>query len=304
MSKNERCVVTGAFSYTGKYISHRLLDKGHQVVTLTGHPQKIKEFDGRVEAFPYEFDKPQALIQHLKGASTLFNTYWVRFNRGAITYDSAVDNTIALFHAAKEAGIQRIIHVSITNPSLDSPFPYFRGKARIEEALKGLGLPYAILRPTVIFGKEDILINNIAYLLKRLPVFGIPGRGNYRLQPIFVEDMAELAVQSSEATQNLVIDAVGPDIFTFKELVQLIATSTGSSGRFIHLPPLLALLFANLISLWVGDVLFTSDELRGLMANLLISENPPTGSTRLHEWLTQNADWVGSRYASELNRHF
>ena len=97
------------------------------------------------------------------------------------------------------------MHISITNPSLDSPLPYFRGKAILEKEIRASGISHAIVRPTVLFGKEDILINNITYLLRRLPVFAIPGSGDYRLQPIYVEDLAEIAV---EAWRELGIDTV------------------------------------------------------------------------------------------------
>ncbi len=297
-------VVTGAFGYTGKYITRRLLAMGRRVKTLTGHPNRPNPFGEQVSVAPFNFDHPDELVKSLRGATTLYNTYWVRFPHGAVTFDTAVENTQTLIRAAKEAGLRRIVHVSITNASSDSPLPYFRGKGRLEEAVMESGLSYAIIRPTVIFGAEDILINNIAWLLRRFPVFAVPGTGDYRLQPIFVEDMAEIVVRAGQQDENLVIDAVGPEVFTFNELVRLIAGTVSSRARIVHVPPGLALFLSRLIGYIVQDVVLTRDEVAGLMAGLLVSEQPPTGHTRLSDWLAENANRVGAKYASELNRHY
>lgn len=240
----------------------------------------------------------------LQGATTLYNTYWIRFSHGPVTFDRAVKNTKILIKAAQEAGVQRIVHVSITNPAKTSRLPYFRGKAILEQAIIDSGLSYAIIRPTVIFGTEDILINNIAWLLRHFPVFPIFGSGEYCLQPIYVEDMADLVINAGQQEGNLVLDAAGPDIFTFEELVRLIADKLHRRVMIIHANPGLAFYAAKLIEPVVGDVLITRDEIAGLMANLLISQKPPTGHTHLGNWLEQNVDSVGKKYASELNRHY
>jgi len=304
MSSPEVNVITGAFSYTGKYITRRLLAKGKEVHTLTGHPNNPNPFGEQVHVSPFNFDKPQELVKSLRGATTLYNTYWVRFSHGANTYEKAVEDTKVLFKAAKEAGVQRIVHVSITNPATTSRLPYFRGKAILEQALIDSGLSYAIIRPTVIFGTEDILINNIAWLLRRFPVFPIFGSGTYSLQPIYVEDMADIVVQAGMQGENAIIDAIGPDIFTFEELVRLITCILHRRVFITHVSPMLGFSLAKLIEPLVGDVLITRDEVQGLMADLLISSHQPTGYTHLSTWLEQNVENVGHRYASELQRHY
>lgn len=304
MAIPELNVVTGAFGYTGKYITRKLLQMGKRVRTITGHPGRPNPFGGLVEAFPFNFDRPERLAESLRGAATLYNTYWVRFNRGRSAFDQAVDNTRTLIRACAEAGLRRIVHVSICNASEDSPLPYYRGKGILEKAVAQSGLSYAIIRPTVIFGPEDVLINNIAWLIRRFPVFAVPGTGRYRLQPVFVEDMADLAVAAAHRDENVVLDAVGPEIFTFDRLVRAIAGSVGSRARIIHLRPGQVLFLSRIIGRLVGDVVLTADEVRGLMADLLVSSGPPTGTTRLSEWLKQNSGTVGSRYASELGRHY
>jgi uncharacterized protein YbjT (DUF2867 family) len=281
-----------------------LLGNGYRVRTLTFHPRRDTEFGAQVEVFPYNFDHPERLAESLRGATTLINTYWVRFSRGASTFQSAVRNSIALINAAKRAGIERIVHVSIANPSLDSRLGYYRGKAELELAVASCGISYAILRPTVIFGTEDILMNNIAWFLRRFPVFGIPGDGRYRVRPIFVEDMARLIFECATNRTDEVVDAVGPESYTFEELVRLVATRIGSRARLVHVPKALAYVSTRLVGWCVGDIILTWEEYAGLMADLLASQEKSAGETGLSQWLAENYDQVGRAYASEVGRHF
>ena len=296
--------VTGAFGYTGRFITRRLLEAGREVRTLTGHPGRPDPFDGKVTVLPYAFDDPAALAAGLRGAEVLYNTYWVRFPYREVAFDQALGNTRTLLQAAKEAGVRRVVHISITNPSRDSPLAYFRGKALAEEAVVRSGVSHAVIRPTVIFGEGDVLINNIAWLTRRLPLLGVPGTGAYRVRPVFVGDVAELAVDAGGREDNSVTDAVGPETYTFDELVRLVARAVGRPARLVHLPPTLLSGLLKILGLALGDVLLTVDELRGLMAGLVATEGPPTGATRLSEWLDEHAGDVGRVYASELARHY
>lgn len=297
-------VVTGAFGYTGRYITERLLSMGRNVRTLTGHPNRPNPFGDRVDVARLEFEDRAKLEKRLDGADTLYNTYWIRFPYRGMTFETAVRNTETLIGAAADAGVRRIVHVSITNPSDDSPFPYFRGKARLERTVRKSGLSHAIVRPTVIFGREDILINNIAFVLRRFPVFGIPGSGEYRVRPVSVEDVADICVRAGRREQDEVIEAVGPETFTFEEMVRLIAETVASRARIIHVPPSAALAVSRVIGVLVKDVLVTRDELEGLMANLVVTDGPATGHRRLTDWLAENAATVGRTYASEVSRHY
>lgn len=299
-----KIAVTGAFSYSGKYITKRLLERGEEVITLTNHPDRPDPFAGKVKAFPMDFNNAEELIVSLRGVDVLVNTYWVRFDKGGNTQPKAVENTGKLVSAAVKAGVKRIVHISITNPSADSHLPYFWGKAANEKFVTESGLSYAILRPTVLFGKEDILINNIAWLLRRFPIFGLPGDGSYKLSPIYVDDLAALAVEAVYSKENYTWDAVGPDEFTFKEMVELIGKTVGKTPPLIHFPPRLALLAAQFLSLFVNDVMLTPEEVDGLMANLLVSKEKPRCKTSLRDWLRENRVTVGANYASELARHF
>jgi len=298
-----KIAVTGSFSYSGKYITKRLLECDEDVITLTGHPNRPDPFGGKVKAYPLDFDEA-GMRRSLQGVDVLINTYWVRFDKDENTQPRAVENTLKLVNAAKAAGVKRIVHISIANPSADSHLPYYWGKAANEKTVMESGLSYAILRPTVLVGKEDILINNIAFLLRRFPFFFIPGNGSYGIQPVYVEDLADLAVEAVYSKENYVIDAVGPDSYTFKELVQLIGEKIGTRRPLISVPPRLALLAAQFLSLFVRDVILTPEEVDGLMANLLVSKHPPLGKTAFKDWLETNKSTIGTKYASEIKKHY
>jgi uncharacterized protein YbjT (DUF2867 family) len=297
-------VVTGAFGYIGRYIAAHLLEQGRAVKTVTTHIDRPSPFGDRVQASPYNFDRPEQLVESLRGAETLYNTYWIRFEHGGLTFDQAVANTRTLFRCAAQAGVGKIVHISVTQPSADSPLPYYRGKAQQEAALAESGLPYAIVRPTLVFGREDILVNNIAWLLRKFPFLPIFGDGRYRVQPVYVGDVAAIAASAAADDGPLIRDAIGPETYTYRELVETIAAAVGRRPRLVSVPPALGIFLGRIVGLFVRDVILTRDEAQGLMANLLTSEQPPNGPTRFSNWLEANGAALGTSYTSELARHF
>ena len=297
-------VVTGAFGYTGAHITRRLIAAGREVRTLTNHPKPNDAAAQNIQVAPLNFTDRAALQCSLEGAQVLYNTYWIRFPHGNKTFEQAVENSRTLFQTAKLARIERIVHVSIANPSEDSPQGYYRGKAQVERALRECGVPYAILRPTVLFGTGDILINNIAWLLRHFPIFAVPDIGDCSMQPGDVEDLADLAVLRGSQYDCTIEDAVGAEAYTFEEIVRKIAHAVGSHTKIIRvgvrtLAPMLRVLG------WVtGDVVLTDEELDGLAANLLLSKQPALCPTSFSKWLAENSWQVGQKYASEIRRHY
>jgi NADH dehydrogenase len=294
--------VTGAFGYSGRYIAARLLEAGYEVITLTNSASRPNPFGERVRRTPLSFDNPEALEKALQGVEVLYNTYWVRFNHREFTHARAVQNTLTLFEAARRAGVRRVVHVSITNPSEDSPLEYFRCKARLERALQESGLSHAILRPAVLFGREDILINNIAWSLRRFPVFPVFGDGSYRLQPIYVDDLAELAVAQGRQTGNAIVNAIGPETFTYRELIHCVGAAIGKNRIVMGVPPGLGYAMSLAVGFFMRDKFITRDEIQGLMDDLLYVASPPAGKTRLSAWTVENRTTLGRAYASELAR--
>jgi NADH dehydrogenase len=273
--------VTGAFGYSGKYISQKLLDKEYTVHTLTNSIRRENPFGKRIKVYPFNFDNPEKLKESLEGVTVLYNTYWVRFNHKLFTHSDAVRNSLALFDAAKKANIERIVHVSITNPSVEeTKLEYFQGKAVLEKALIESGISYSILRPAVLFGKEDILINNIAWAL----------------------DFANLAVTQGTVRENSIINAIGPESFTYKELVKTIGRIIGKNRPVLSVHPLAGYIFAKMVGLLVRDTFLTWEEIKGLMAGTLAVDTPPVGTTKLTDWVSSNSETLGKNYTSELAR--
>lgn len=298
-------LVTGAFSYTGSHIAERLLESGRGVRTLTFHPERVHRLHASVETFAYRFDDPAALTRSLEGVDTLYNTFWVRFDHRQTSFADAIESSRMLFFAARSAGVKRIVHVSIANPSIESRLPYFRGKALVEFALAQSGVRYSIVRPTWIFGGErDVLANNIAWILRRMPAFALPGNGTYPVQPVHVDDVARICLDAARSVGDVVIDAAGPETMAFCDLVALIRDAVGRRSPIIHLPPGLMAVAASALGLLVGDVVLTAEEISGLMAGLLVSHAPPRGRIAFGQWLDEHRTSVGRSYANELHRHF
>lgn len=298
--------VTGAFSYTGRFIARRLLQDGRRVRTLTNHAHRpgAEDVEAAVEVEPLRFDDRARLVASLRGVDVLYNTYWVRFPHAGLDFDLAVANIRILISAAEAAGVRKFVHISVSNPSVDSPLPYYAGKARAEELVRRSTLEWAIVRPTLVFGPGDILVNNIAWLLRRMPVFAIPGLGHYRLQPVAIEDVADIAVNAAQHAGNITVDAAGPEILTYVELLDQIAIAVRRRPPFLYMPPSLVIFAGKVMGFLLRDVVLTTEEVRGLMAELLVSSEPPQGTRRFDDWLLREADTIGRTYASELERHF
>ena len=296
--------VTGATSYTGRFIAERLAGEGRTVVDLTRSPHIPHPLGELVTSAVLDFEDPDELARALEGVDTLYNTFWIRFERGDRTYRWAMERSRMLFAAAQRGGVRRIVHISVINAAHDAPTAYFRAKATVEDELIGSGASYAIVRPTVTFGPGDILLNNLAWTLRRLPAFGIPGDGRYPIQPVHVHDIADIAVHAGSTAGDTVVDAAGPDVFSFREFVGVVRRAVRSRARIAPVPVAAALLAARLIGLVVHDVVLTRDEVTELQAGLMRSGTRPMGTIRLAEWLAGNADTIGRRWASELDRHF
>ena len=296
-------VVTGAFGYTGKHIASKLLDSGHQVKTITRHVQQSHVLEDRVHILPY-FDRSTELTESLIGVDTVYNTHWTRFNRGGSSFGKAIRNTEVLLKAAEQAGARKFVHISVSNAERQQRFPYFRGKHEVEDMVRYSRLSYSILRPALIFGPEEILINNIYFFIKRFHAFAIPGDGNYRIQPIHVDDLAEMAIESAQGNGSIEFDVAGPEDFTFNELIGLLKRESGTFSIVFHAHPSVALFFADMIGKMLHDVVLTEDEMHSLMEGLLESRNPTRGSKSFSSWLREEGHNLGEIYAHELRRNY
>ena len=294
-------LITGATGYSGSYVAQRLQDQGRRIRTLTRDPAGV---GGAVEAFAYRFDQPDRMGPAFEGVDTLYNTYWVRFARGSLCHDDAVRNSLALIEAAAAAGVRRIVHVSIMHPDPDSPYTYHRGKALVEQAVQGSGMEFAIVRPSVLFGGDEILLNNVAWLLRHLHVFAVPGDGRYPIRPTHVEDLADLMVSLGASDDSVVRNAGGPETFAFGDLVRMIGAAVRARALVIDLPRAAVLPLIGLVNRITGDVTLHREELDALMDGLASCDGEPAGPRRFSDFLAANAGRYGTSYASEVRRNF
>ena len=297
-------VVTGAFGYSGRWIARELLSRGKKVRTLTNAVGRDDPFHGMVEVMPIDFTNHDLLVSSLRGTDVLYNTYWVRYknSKDGYAHEIAVENTRKLFLAAEEAGVNRIVHFSVAHPHKAPDWSYFRGKVEVEKLLTESSLSYAILRPTVFFGGErDVLINNMAWLIRKFPVFGIFGMGNYPIQPIHIEDIAKVAVDQGESVEDVVLDVAGPEIFTYREYVTLIAKSLGVSRLIIPVPPIVGWAVGKVVGAILRDRVITRAEIKGLMRGLMATDAKPLGKIKFSEWVATNGADLGAKYHNDLN---
>lgn len=292
--------VTGAFSYSGTAITAELKSRGRGVRTLTGHPQTpASDGSGPDEVCPLDFTDPGQLRTSLSGIDTLINTYWVRFPRAGTTFADAVANSQTLFDAATDAGVRRIVHISIAHADPASPYPYFAGKGLVEAHLATLPVGHAILRPAILFGGQAVLLNNIAWLLRHLPVFAIGGHGAYRIRGIHLTDLARLCADETDSDDDILRDAVGPERPTFRDLVEALREAVHSKAILLDVPGAVIPACATGVGVLLRDTVLTRDEYAAMAAGLADTTGPATGTIAVTDWIAQNGSWLGRRYLND-----
>ncbi|MBI5486653.1 MAG: NAD(P)H-binding protein [Deltaproteobacteria bacterium] len=296
-----RAVITGAFSYIGAAAARELRRRGWTVHTLTNRRTPPHS---RHVTFAKLLFHPDHLAAELRGADVFVNTYWIRLPHAGDDFHTAVRNNRMLVDAAVRARVGRLVHVSVSNASLDSRLGYYRGKAEVDAAVRACGLPHAIVRPTLVVGPADVLTSNIAWFLRRFPVFPVPDGGGYRLQPVTLDDTGRIVADAAESSADLDVDAAGQDIVTFREYVELVARACHVKCAIIGAPGRLALAGIRLVELFLGDTVLAREELAGLEQELLVSRAPPLGTERVDAWLLAHGAALGRSYVNDRRRHF
>ncbi len=298
-------VITGASGFIGSAVTERLLPR-HAIRSLTSHPHKNR-FGERVRNILYDFERPERMDEAFEGADAFVHSYYIRFPHAGDTFERAVARAGVLFERARRAGVRRIVHVSVSNADEASDLPYYRNKGRLERLVRESGLEFAILRPALVFGPGDILLNNIAWFLRRAPVFGIFGDGAYRVQPVALDGFGALVAEAVDSPgSGAITDVAGPADYTYLDMVRLIRAAVGSHAAPIRMPAPLALAASWATGFLVRDVILTRDEARGLTEEYLYSPHPRRVGESLENWLERPdvRDYLGRSYVSELERHF
>ncbi|MFL5719692.1 MAG: SDR family oxidoreductase, partial [Chloroflexota bacterium] len=285
-------------------IARALVEAGNEVITLTRRVDHGDPLAVDIKAVALDFGRPAELAEALQGVDTLFNTYWIRFPRGTASFERAIAETNVLLAAARQAGVRRIVHVSVVGADQDGPTPYVRAKGVVEYAVKTSGLEWSIVRPTLTYGPDDILVNNMAWALRRLPVYGMPGDGHYPIQPVHVDDVARICIELANGEPGQIVDAAGPDQLPFRQMVEIVRSAVGSRSLVVPMPTWAVLGAARLLGLLVRDVVLTRHEVFELSTGFLTSIQPPRGEVRFEGWVREHADGLGRRWSSELARNY
>jgi len=296
-------MVTGAFSFTGRHVAKRLLEEGEEVRTMTRFPQSASPFAEAVPAVPFDYDDVGALTQALRGCDRLINTYWRRQPEGNLGYDRVVQQSKNLFAAAKAVGIERIVHMSINDPH-GKKFPYFRAKCATERAVRECTVSSVVVRPQLVFGDGELLINNLAWTLRQSRLAAVPGDGQYLMQPIHASDYAELIVGLSRNRRDGVVNGVGPDVMTYDDMVSMVGNAIGRKPRILHVHPKFFDRVARLINRFVEEPTVLDYEVYGCLVENGVVPREPQGTRRLVDWLRDHADSLGRRYADQDRRPF
>lgn len=291
-------LVTGAFGNTGSAIARELDAVGRRVRTLTSRSAPADGSD-TIERRPLDFDDAAGLVASFDGVDTFYNTYWMRTGDDQGRYDLAVERCRRLITAAEEAGVRRIVHLSVANASAGAAYPYFRGKAAVEKTLESSSTPAAIVGPALVFGGDSVLLNNLAWMLRRLPVFAVAGRGDYRVRPVHVDDLARTCVAAGARETTEMIDAVGPDRPTYRELVDHLRDAVGSRALVISAPTSAVLAGGKVIGWTRRDQILTRGELESTVDGLADTDGDATGASSVMKWITEHADTLGLTYFNE-----
>jgi NADH dehydrogenase len=201
--------------------------------------------------------------------------------------------------------VRRIVHISIANPAIDSPLPYYRGKGLVERALAETAVPYSIVRPTWIFGGErrDVLANNIAWILRHMQVFALPAAGATRCSPSMSRTSRGSASRPPTADPTSSLTPPARRRLPSTNYVQGVRRALRRRAPIIHVPPVIMAHAARALGLLLRDVVLTPDEISGLTSGLLVSHQEPLGRIAFSEWLAAHSGSIGCAYANELERH-
>ncbi|HXR24984.1 MAG TPA: NAD(P)H-binding protein [Candidatus Binataceae bacterium] len=278
MSENDRIIaIAGGSGFIGRAIVRRLAAiPGLTVRVLTRDPVKARvrlAAEGKVDFVSADVNDPARLATVIAGADTIINAvqfdgYPIEKPSRGLTFNRVdYGGTVSLIAATKAAGVPNFIYISGAAADERSPNPAFRAKGRAERALRDAGLAFTILRPSLVYGPEDRVVNGLAKAIRMMPVMVVPGSGQQKLRPLLVDDLAAcVALAIGGRGRNGIYEVGGPDPMTFDELVRLVMEITGHKRPIIHVPENL-LLVAGAVAEKLPGALFSRDAVAFLVAD-------------------------------------
>jgi uncharacterized protein YbjT (DUF2867 family) len=259
-------IVTGGTGYVGHHVVTRLLEAGDRVIALARHPDRVRDLACDVVAG--DVADPASLTGAIPAGVAIVHLVAIIRPSGAQTFERVIaEGTRNLVAAARAAGAARIVYVSAIGARADGPTPYFRAKWAAEEAVRGSGLPYVILRPSFVFGPDDEVFNTFARMLRRAPVLPVMGDGRYEIQPVAVWDLAAAVAKAVRPGpwDGREYDLVGPQAMSFNAAMQALMTASGRRRPLLHIPLAAARLQASLLPKVTAKAPISRDQLTMLL---------------------------------------
>jgi NADH dehydrogenase len=240
--------LTGATGFVGRYMLKRLLAEGHSVRALVREPQKAGELSqGEVDLVPGDVVEGTGLEQGMQGCDAVIHLVGIIVEKGRNTFERVHHfGTRNVVEAAKRAGIRRFIQMSALGVRADGVAAYQVTKWRGEEEVRHSGIPYCILRPSLIFGEGDGFVTQMMETMRSAPFFRpVPGSGKPKFRPIYIEDVTACFVRAltAEAATHQTIELGGADELALNDVLAEIARCAGVRKPAIHIP--MPLMFAG-----------------------------------------------------------
>ncbi|HUO05728.1 MAG TPA: NAD(P)H-binding protein [Candidatus Binataceae bacterium] len=241
-----KAAIAGGSGFIGSAIARRMAAAGNlEVRILSRNPEAARKrmnLPG-IEFVRGDVTEPATLVPAIAGADVIvaamqFDGYPVENSRRGLTFER-VDyaGTVALIDAAKKAGARHFIYISGAASDETSSHPAFRAKGRTERAVRESGLTYTIFRPSLVYGPGGMAITMFVRMLRFAPVFGVPGTGKQKVQPVLVDDLAQCVTMAAQGRgRNGVYDIGGPDLMTFDDMMRVIMDATGYRRPLFHIP--------------------------------------------------------------------
>jgi len=275
-------LVLGGSGFVGSSLCEKLVERSGgadgRIVVPTRRPARARHIQllPTVEVAPWNPDDDAQLDALVRGRDAVVNLIAILHGSEAELRRVHVELPARLARACAKGGVKRVIHVSALGAAPDAPSRYLRSKAAGEAALMNAPLDLVVLRPSVMFGERDHLMNRFAALQRVFPVIPLAG-ALARLQPVWVEDVAAAIIRSLELRRGgEIIECVGPAVYTLRELVELAGRWSGRPRRVVPLPDALGRLQALLLELLPGEPLMSRDNLDSLKVPAVASGHMPT----------------------------
>lgn len=276
--RSRRTAVLGGSGFIGRYVVQRLAAQGDVIAVGCRHAEEAKFLVpfgnvGQIAVLNIAIDDERLLAAFVAGTTALVNCVGILRESGTQTFETAHHlGPARLARLAREAGVERFVHLSAIGADPRSPSAYARTKAQGEAAVRDAFPTATILRPSVVFGPEDQFFNRFATIAMFSPALPLIGGGHTRFQPVYVGDVAEAVVKclGDPATAGRTYELGGPRVYSFRELLELLLAEIRRKRLLIDLPFALAELQARLMAILPNPPL-TPDQVELLKRDNIVS---------------------------------